>query len=46
MKHSKGESSDDENDDISADRGSHKPVHDESCEDQQKGAKTLNSSND
>ena len=41
MKHSKGESSDDENDDISADRGSHKPVHDESCEDQQKGAKTL-----
>ncbi|XP_074625885.1 nucleolar complex protein 2 homolog [Acropora palmata] len=41
VKHSKGESSDDENDDISADRGSHKPVHDESSEDQQKGAKTL-----
>ena len=41
MKHSKGESSDDENDDISADRGSHKPVHDESTKDQQKGAKTL-----
>ena len=41
MKQSKGESSDDEDDDISADRGFHKHVHEENSEGQQKGAKTL-----